>query len=387
MVVCSRSRKARILVCGGAAVDNIVKPYDTSQSGASHTSLPGSLAVSHGGVGRNIAEGIANLGGAPCLLSAVGDDGAGEQLLAGSARRGIEVSNVARLHVCRTATFTALLDGLGELVGAVADMAVFDEIHPEIVNKASEEFANADLVICDANLPMDTVEHVLRCSTAASVPAWFEPVSCGKALRGRCSRPWHLMTPNWDELLTMLDLAPSPIPKIGDFSRLPDAVMDVLGGSAIATLADNVLVTMGPRGAVLASGPHVSRPDLMASGVYDLPMQPLLEGIDGAPIDIPNLTLAVEFVEGAQSGPIWYRLLRPLAVVRDCTGAGDALVAGMACAYAGGWPLEQAVLAGLLCSHLTLFVDGAVAHFFDHRLLNRLRQAAQLTTVAEVSRL
>ncbi|CAE8596520.1 unnamed protein product [Polarella glacialis] len=39
----------------------------------------------------------------------------------------------------------------------------------------------------------------------------FEPVSVAKASRGRLSDPWHLATPNWDELLALLGRAPQSL--------------------------------------------------------------------------------------------------------------------------------------------------------------------------------
>lgn len=377
-------RAARLLVCGGAAVDHIVKPFDESQRGASRTSMPGSLTVSQGGVGRNIAEVVAKLGGQPTLLSAVGTDGAGSQLLVASESLGIEVGSVARLEGCRTATFTALLDGTGELVGAVADMDIFDEIKPDTVRAAFAQLSGVDLVVCDANLPSSTLDELLRLCAERSLPAWFEPVSVGKALKGRCSKPWHLVTPNWDELLILLDRVPVPFPDSGDSSRLPDAVTEVLGSIASSSLAENVLVTMGSHGAVLASSSQASSAQASVPGIYDLSMESLLSGIAAAPAGIPNLTLLIEPLSGVPGDPLWYRLLRPLEHVRDSTGAGDALVAGTASAFALGWPLAEAVVAGLVCAHLTLFVDGAVAHFFDHELLSRLHREAKFSQAADI---
>ena len=46
-----------------------------------HTSNPGVLDVSPGGVGRNIAEALGRLGACPLLISAVGADGLGEMVL------------------------------------------------------------------------------------------------------------------------------------------------------------------------------------------------------------------------------------------------------------------------------------------------------------------
>lgn len=372
-------QQGRVLICGGAAVDCIVKPSDASQHGASRTSMPGQAIVSQGGVGRNVAEVVAKLGGAPRLLSAVGEDEAGQQLISASQRMGIEVDCMARIRGGRTATFTALLDGSGDLVGAVADMDVLDKIEPAVIDSASAAFADADLVVCDGNLSAEALQRVLMHCAKASVPVWFEPVSLAKAPRGRCPQPWHLVAPNWDEMLALLGHPPKQLPEtMKDGAGLPDFILKTLDEVASSALADNVLLTMGSKGAVLATAAPNASADGVVKGVYEIAMEPLLAGIEGAPAGIPNLTVQVDVLPAVQGRRLWYRLLRPLESVVDTTGAGDALLAGTARAYAGGRSLEQSVLAGMLCAHLTIFVNGAVAHFFDEGLLGRLWQAIQL---------
>ena len=141
-----------LLVCGGAVVDCIVRPFDSQQHGASRTSMPGEARISHGGVGRNLAEVALRLGCAVHLLSAVGGDEPGRQLLSHCRQLGILVEDVAVLDTFRTATYTALLDGTGELVGAVADMAILDNIQPEILRHRCGSLDGIKLVLCEANL-------------------------------------------------------------------------------------------------------------------------------------------------------------------------------------------------------------------------------------------
>eukprot|EP00446_Apocalathium_sp_SHHI-4_P027845 CAMPEP_0177233688 /NCGR_PEP_ID=MMETSP0367-20130122/43999_1 /TAXON_ID=447022 ORGANISM="Scrippsiella hangoei-like, Strain SHHI-4" /NCGR_SAMPLE_ID=MMETSP0367 /ASSEMBLY_ACC=CAM_ASM_000362 /LENGTH=396 /DNA_ID=CAMNT_0018684437 /DNA_START=54 /DNA_END=1244 /DNA_ORIENTATION=- len=386
-----------VLVCGGAVLDCIVKPFDEAQRGASRTSLPGSAKVSLGGVARNMAESIARLGGISALLSAIGQDEAGDQLLAAAGKLGINVEHVVQVPGGRTATFTALLDGGGDLVGAVADMAVFDRVSPASIDRAvaSGALRGKALVVCDANLSAATLERVLSSGSDAGVPTWFEPVSVAKAPRGRIlhgGQPWQLISPNWDELQAMLgsDL-PKPFASEAAEGRLPDAVLRAVDEALTARLAEHMLLTMGPRGVLLASASAMppgstssgSAPiGLLGSGTrrrLALDASELLRGAPGAPPAgvVPPLEVEVESLSVTGGRRLWYRLLRPLASVRDTTGAGDALLAGTARAFAHGWPLEEAVLLGLLCAHLTLFVDGAVAPFLMPDLLRRLEVQAR----------
>eukprot|EP00438_Fugacium_kawagutii_P009784 Skav218805 [mRNA] locus=scaffold1140:373392:373904:+ [translate_table: standard] len=141
-----------LLVCGGAVVDCIVRPFDSQQHGASRTSMPGEARISHGGVGRNMAEVSLRLGCTVHLLSAVGGDEPGRQLLSHCKQLGIGVKDVDVLESFRTATYTALLDGTGELVGAVADMAILDNIQPDRLRQRCSALEGIQLVLCEANL-------------------------------------------------------------------------------------------------------------------------------------------------------------------------------------------------------------------------------------------
>eukprot|EP00747_Dinoflagellata_sp_TGD_P094912 gnl/TRDRNA2_/TRDRNA2_166283_c0_seq1.p1 gnl/TRDRNA2_/TRDRNA2_166283_c0~~gnl/TRDRNA2_/TRDRNA2_166283_c0_seq1.p1 ORF type:complete len:377 (-),score=68.28 gnl/TRDRNA2_/TRDRNA2_166283_c0_seq1:42-1172(-) len=361
----------RILVCGGAVMDCIARPSDRTSRGASHTSMPGEARISPGGVGRNIAEVIARLGATPGLLSVVGDDAAGRQLVASCRSLGMNVDSMISSQKHRTATCTIMLDGAGDLVGAVADMSVFDEA-PWLSN-AGNIFAESGLVICDANLPEEVLAEVLHRSSMTQVPVWFEPVSVAKAKKGRRSRPWHLVSPNWDELHVLLGSSLPQLPS--SMHELPEFLLRALDKAISGRLAQNILLTMGPRGVVLMSALPSAKsaskpPPPPASREVDV--AGLLED---APDGIPPLAITVEEVHRKDRRCLWYRLPKPLDTVTDVTGAGDACLGGTACAFAAGWSLEEAVIAGMLCAHVTLFVEGAVAPFFHRSLLERLRSS------------
>ena len=82
---------SHILVIGAASVDVKGRAQKALQSG---TSVPGEVTVSFGGVGRNVAENLARLGQPTILLSAVGRDPFGAQILERTATAGVDVSRV-----------------------------------------------------------------------------------------------------------------------------------------------------------------------------------------------------------------------------------------------------------------------------------------------------
>ena len=76
----------RVVVVGGAVVDLLCVP-DKGTPLLPRTSTPGHLEMASGGVARNVADGLARLGAAPLLASAVGDDGLGAQVRARARAR------------------------------------------------------------------------------------------------------------------------------------------------------------------------------------------------------------------------------------------------------------------------------------------------------------
>lgn len=157
--------RPRVAVFGGAVVDTVSRP-EPGCALTPGTSTPGETQQSFGGVGRNVAEGLARLlllsssarpdgkevdeneerdgrdrGAEITLVAAVGADDAGRALVnaceeAGvCARDTVEVGSEGdhnRLTVTEagTASYVAVLGGDGDLVAAVADMRVMERMTP-----------------------------------------------------------------------------------------------------------------------------------------------------------------------------------------------------------------------------------------------------------------
>lgn len=208
---------------------------------------------------------------------------------------------------------------------------------------------------------------------------WFDPVSVAKAPRGAQSIPWHLAAPNWDELLAMLNRPNRSLEWQDEVNEvtpsLPNLMMDAVADALVPGFgfADNLLLTLGPRGCVLAGrnptdADQTSAPCILQT--LDLDIAGLVE-LDTKP---PKLSIQLSEQNHLGYRLRWYRLLHPLEHVRDVTGAGDALLAGAAAAFVAGWELVDSVFLGLVCAHLTLFVDGSVVKELQPEILPKLAQ-------------
>lgn len=201
------SEQPGVVVIGGANVD--IKARSTAPI-TQHTSNPGHGSMTPGGVARNVAENLARLGTRTHLIAAVGRDALGDNLLAQTSAAGVRLEFVQRSDR-PTGTYTAILDSDGELVVAVADMAVTDDLGPEHINQAREVIATAGLLVLDGNLAQAALEHALDLAVAAEVRTILEPVSVPKAKAVAkliaTERPLYAVTPNRDELTALTGLA------------------------------------------------------------------------------------------------------------------------------------------------------------------------------------
>jgi len=169
-----------VLVIGAASLD--VK----GRSGmplVTGTSNPGRIRHSTGGVARNVAENLARLGVDVTLLSAVGQDEAGELILNRASEAGIDVSQMIVVEKGRTGAYMAVLNPDGSLGVAVDDMAVMDAVTPRYLYDRRRLFAEAALVIADVNLSPATLDTLFKLAARYKVRVAVDPTSSALAHR------------------------------------------------------------------------------------------------------------------------------------------------------------------------------------------------------------
>ncbi|HEX7983604.1 MAG TPA: carbohydrate kinase [Duganella sp.] len=172
--------KRPVLCIGAANLDRKLRSIATMQLG---TSNPATAEEVYGGVARNIAENLARLNLPTALLTALGDDGAGRALQDHAERAGIDTRGSLTLTDTATGTYTAILDERGELVVALADMALYDRMTPEFLANRLPQRAAASMTVADLNLPADSVSLLLEGARADHVPLVLVAVSQPKMAR------------------------------------------------------------------------------------------------------------------------------------------------------------------------------------------------------------
>lgn len=171
----------RPIVCLGAAnLDRKLRSLATLKMG---TSNPARQDESFGGVARNIAENLARLGAPVALITAIGDDSSGTALLAHAEAAGIDTRATLRLPGACSGTYTAVLDDHGEMMLAMADMALYDALTPGFLAGRLPQRAAGALTVADLNLPYDSIALLLADAGRDAVPLVLVAVSQPKMAR------------------------------------------------------------------------------------------------------------------------------------------------------------------------------------------------------------
>jgi sugar/nucleoside kinase (ribokinase family) len=175
------SIKTPVIVIGGANMDlkcRISGPEILA------TSNPGGIALTPGGVARNVAETLARLGLPTCLIAAIGKDALGEALMAETGAAGVGLNSVLRGQFA-TGSYAAVLTRRGELLIGVSAMDATQRLTPAVPKKHSPQLRRARLIMADCNLPMATLDWLVRFAAEARVPLALETVSVPKVKRLR----------------------------------------------------------------------------------------------------------------------------------------------------------------------------------------------------------
>lgn len=167
-----------VCVIGGANVDINATSSAVFRHGDSN---PGSVRVSWGGVGRNIAHNLALLGDEVELLTIFGGGIFAPVIAKACSDLGLAIGRCEIAGASggiANAFFVAVNNCDGELIGGVADMKATDGITPEWLAARIEAINKPDAVVVDANVPSESIAWLIdNCEK----PLYVDAVSVTKA--------------------------------------------------------------------------------------------------------------------------------------------------------------------------------------------------------------
>jgi pseudouridine kinase len=315
--------------------------------------------MSPGGVARNVAENLARLGVGVTLITAVGDDPPGRQLLDQAEAAGVDVRHALTVTGMRTGMYLGVLDPQGGLHLALDDMGLVRSLSRDYLQSKTDLLERAQAIFLDANVPLDSIELLLAIARRAGIPVAADPtsVSLAASLRPHLKDLW-LITPNAAEAEV---LCPLPVPHAdrGEAKRDPlrDARRDTEGDAKGDPLRD-----------AKRNAPREAEGDGPRDRALDAARRLVTEGVD-----IALVTMA-EFGVGYASAETSGHVPAVMTEVIDPTGAGDAQTAAVLFGLLSGIPLDESVRLGASAAALTLRTNGSVVPDLSlERLYDELR--------------
>ena len=251
----------------------------------------GRVETVHGGVGRNVAEDIANVELRPTFVSMVDDTASGAEVLRKLGKHKVNTDYVLT-RPDGMGLWLAVFDNSGDLAGSISKRPKLDPLIALLDEKGDEIFRDADSIVIEVDMDKEIVKRILRYAE-----------KYGKKVYGVVSN--MAIASQRRDFLQNIDcfvcnLQEAGILFVDDFSALsPDELAVEMQKRIEKANIPSLVVTLGSRGAVYVS----------------------------------------------QNGEQGY--YPPESVtVRDTTGAGDAFCAGVAIGLTYGKTLPEAVRIG-----------------------------------------
>jgi pseudouridine kinase len=289
-----------LFAVGGAHMDRRGQSSVPFILGASN---PGIMREEPGGGVFNALRLAVRRGVEAEMLSVRGGDRVGDVIGAAFEAAGIRDSSAVFIDRA-TPSYTAILDEHGDVVAAIADMALYELALPRQLRrrKVRDSIEAADAVFGDANLPSEALQRLAE--LAGDKPLYALAISPAKAVRLR---------PVLGNLACLF------------LNRREAFALTGLGSDASLPDLHKALRAEGLRTAIVSNGGEAA----------------LAYSDDGA------FSLLPPAIDG----------------IADVTGAGDALAGGTIAALMRGNTLQNAVREGFAASALTLKTHSATPIF------------------------
>ena len=251
----------------------------------------GRVEFVHGGVGRNVAEDIANVELRPRFVSLVDDNAEGEAVLKKLRNHKVNTDYVLSVPD-GMGMWLAVFDNGGDLAGSISKRPDPSALVQLLEEKGDEIFADADSIVVEIDLDKEVVKQVFKYAEK-----YHKKVYAVVANMSIASQRLDFLQSTDCFVCNVLEAG---ILFVTDFSQLsPEELCEELSRRVISARIPAVVVTMGSKGSVYAD----------------------MQGNKGV---CPAETVQV----------------------RDTTGAGDAFCAGVAMGVSYGETMPEALEVG-----------------------------------------
>ena len=269
----------------------------------------GHIEQIHGGVGRNVAEDVANCELRPTFVSLVDDSGTGQDVVDKLRRHKVNTDYIRPVHD-GMGTWLAVFDTDGDVYASVSKRPDLRPICDILDDHGDEIFRDADSVIMEIDLDKDVVKRVFKLAEKYGKKVFAVVSNMSIALERR-------------DFLKRIDCFVCNIQEAGilfaeDYEgKTPDEMQAVIQEKVNRAKIPGMIVTMGAQGAVYA-----------------------------------NMAGECGFVPARK------------VTVNDTTGAGDAFAAGAAIGLTYGKGMEDACQIGSLLAASVIVTSESVCPRF-----------------------
>ena len=198
----------------------------------------------HGGVGRNVAEDIANCELRPTLVSLVDESGDGADVI-----RKLKNHKVNTDYIWKTrdgmGTWLAIFDNDGDVAASISKRPNLLPIADILDQHGDAIFAGADSIICEIDIDKEIVKRVFKLARKHGKKVFSVVGNMSIALERR-------------DFMKSIDCFVCNIQEAGllffdDYSqKTPEEMVEILSEKVIAAQIPSMIVTMGGGGAVYA---------------------------------------------------------------------------------------------------------------------------------------
>ncbi len=229
------------ILCIGSVLWDII--------GRSHLSLrlgsdvPGRITRLPGGVAMNIAMTLARFGLSAAILTAIGRDAEGDELIAACSRMGLITDHAYRSDDLPTDRYMAI-EGANGLIAAIADAHSLEAAGDKILRPlldgrlGSAERPWSGMIALDGNLTESLLSDIAHHNAFAKADLRLAPASPGKAerLAPLLKHPHATLYVNLEEarLLTQVDAKSAPEAALALLNRGAERVLVTDGGRTCA---------------------------------------------------------------------------------------------------------------------------------------------------------
>lgn len=250
---------ANVVIVGSLNMDLVTRAERLPRAG--ETLIGRSFATVSGGKGANQAVAAARLGGRVSMVGCVGDDAYGEQLRKALLDEGIDCRAVTAVEGSSGVALIVVDDSSQNAIVIVAGGN--GRLSPQVVGGFDEVLQAADVIICQLEVPMETVGHVLKRGWELGKTVILNPAPASGPLPASWYSSIDYLIPNESEASAL-----SGVP----VDSLESA--ELAAARLIAAGAGKVIITLGALGSLFADGtgfehfpaPRVQAVDTTAAG-------------------------------------------------------------------------------------------------------------------------